>query len=309
MKDTALASILSIAQQDERVVFIAQDVPFAEMASRFPGRHIHEGIDEAHCASLAAAMALDGYVPYILGTASFVARRCYEQLMMDVCLHEAPVRIIGVAAGSFYAHWGPTHLALNDIALMRTLPGMTVVAPSCASELSGLFSAVHALPGPAYVRVTKGCQSLLSFEQRHRELPSCQVVCEGSQVMLVTTGASLQSACDAARLLKRQGIAAGVVHVPVLAPFAASIFLETVRNVPVLVTVEDHYVQGGLGTLVAEALMEHPGHRPVLFARLGAQQSFIRHYGTQDEHWELHGIDAPGIVRCVTMLSERLELR
>src|SRR5919112_2840169 len=142
MRNTCLNKVHALAKRDERVVFIGSDLSpnlLGEMKKEFPQRYYMEGIAEANIIGMAAGMAMDGFVPYVNTIATFLTRRCYEQVAVDLCLHNLPVRLIANGGGLVYAPLGPTHQAIEDIAIMRALPNMTVVCPCDADEAARLM--------------------------------------------------------------------------------------------------------------------------------------------------------------------------
>lgn len=304
MRDAALATLLALAHNDPRIVCIAQDAAFTQLLHELPAQHIHEGISEAHCVSMATALALDGYIPYIIGTASFVVRRCYEQLLLDACLHQVPLRILGAAAGSFYAHWGPTHLCLDDVALMRCLPGMTVCAPSCADEVTELLPQCHALPGPCYVRLTMGRQNCVDFAASPAALGKGKVIFSGKDVLVIVCGALLQPAFDAVTNLRASGLDVGLLHISTPIPLDATTLLEQAAMARLIVTVEDHYIHNGLGSMTAEILAESQALTNKCFRRLGVPVQFLNNYGTQAEHLSHHGLDAEGLAFTISAICK-----
>src|SRR6201986_4483313 len=138
MRETCINMVYELAKQDERVVFIGSDLSpglLKEMKEEFPDRYYMEGVTEANIIGMAAGLAMEGYIPYVNTIATFITRRCYEQVAVDVCMHNLPIRLIGNGGGLVYAPLGPTHLAIEDIAIMRALPNMTVVAVCAAGEM------------------------------------------------------------------------------------------------------------------------------------------------------------------------------
>src|SRR5919112_1703145 len=168
MRNTCLNKVHALAKRDERVVFIGSDLSpnlLGEMKKEFPQRYYMEGIAEANIIGMAAGMAMDGFVPYVNTIATFITRRCYEQVAVDLCLHDLPVRLIGNGGGLVYAPLGPTHLAIEDIAIMRALPNMTVTAVCDAKEMVRLMHATLDWPHPIYIRLAKGGDPIVSREE------------------------------------------------------------------------------------------------------------------------------------------------
>src|SRR5438132_7030747 len=168
MRNTCLNMVYELAKQDERVVFIGSDLSpglLAGMKRDMPSRYFMEGITEQNIIGMAAGLAMEGYVPYVNTIATFITRRCYEQVAIDLCLHNLPVRLIGNGGGFVYAPLGPTHLAIDDIAIMRALPNMTVVAVCDAKEMVRLMNSTLDWPSPIYIRLAKGGDRVVSSEE------------------------------------------------------------------------------------------------------------------------------------------------
>ena len=194
MRQTCLNLVHGLARADERVVFIGSDLG-AGTLSRFhdeiPDRFIMEGVDEANIVGMAAGLALEGRIVYVNTLAVFLTRRVFEQLAVDVCLHRLKVRLIGNGGGLVYAPLGPTHMATDDIALMRTLPHMAVAAPADALELERMMPLIHEFEGPAYIRLAKGNDPVVGVSGEPRVLGQPVRVREGADALLITTGITL----------------------------------------------------------------------------------------------------------------------
>src|SRR5712691_13441326 len=159
MRKRSLDMVHALARRDERVVFIGSDLSpnlLGEMKKEYPSRYYMEGISEANVIGMAAGMAMDGFIPYVNTIATFITRRCYEQVAVDLCLHDLPARLIGNGGGYVYAPLGPTHQAIEDIAIMRALPNMTVVAVADAEEMRRFMPQTLDHRGPIYIRLAKG---------------------------------------------------------------------------------------------------------------------------------------------------------
>lgn len=306
MRKTALTSIVDLARKDERVVFIGSDIKIAgleEMASEFPDRFFMEGIYEAHIIGMAAGLAMCGKVVYINTIATFLTRRCFEQIVIDLCLHHLPVRLLGSGGGTVYAPLGPTHLAIEDIAILRAVPNMTVVAPCDADEMRRLMHASVDWPGPMYIRFAKGGDPIVSSGEHPFEIGRAIPLREGDDVLLVSTGVTTQAALGAADRLAADGISATVLHVHTLKPFDAAQVVEHAAKASAVVTTEEHTLHGGLGSLVAEALMD-AGRGGVPFARLGFPDVFTDELGSQAQIMDKYGLSAEGVARRASELLQ-----
>ena len=168
MRQTCLNMVYDLAKRDKRVLFIGSDLSpglLGDMKKEMPERWYMEGITEANVIGMAAGFAMEGYIPYVNTIATFITRRCYEQVAVDLCLHELPVRLIGNGGGLVYAPLGPTHLAIEDIAIMRALPNMMVTAVCDAKEMVRLMNATLEWPYPIYIRLAKGGDPVVSRDE------------------------------------------------------------------------------------------------------------------------------------------------
>ena len=183
MRKACLLSIYELARRDDRVVFIGSDITkqnLEKFSAEYPDRFFMEGIYEAHIIGMAAGLALNGKIPYINTIATFLTRRCYEQILVDLGLHNLPVRLLGSGGGTVYAPLGPTHLANEDIAILRAIPNMTIVAPCDADEMGRLMPQTLNWNGPVYVRMAKGGDRIVSSDKHRFEIGKAIPVREGS---------------------------------------------------------------------------------------------------------------------------------
>ena len=306
MRPTALNTIYSIAQQDSRVAFIGSDIGVGvldDFKKSMPDRFFVEGISEAHVVGMAAGMAMEGYIPYVNTIATFLTRRCFEQIVLDLALHHLPVRLVANGGGVVYAPLGPTHLAIDDIAILRTVPNMTVIAPADPIEMERALRATVDHPGPIYFRIAKGGEPKITGDNAPFALDRVFPMREGDDAVIFTTGITLHEALKASDLLKSCGVECAVVHVPTVKPFPEKAVLAAALATPVVITMEEGTKIGGLGSAVAELLAENsPG--AVRFRRLGLPDEFPHHYGSQADHLRHNGLDAQSVVNVVLELVQ-----
>jgi transketolase len=291
MRKKCLDMVHALARRDERVVFIGSDLGFKTLdgfREELPDQFFIEGISEQNVVGMAAGMALEGRVPYVNTIATFIVRRALEQVAMDLCLHDLPVRLIGNGGGLVYAPLGSTHLAVEDIALMRALPNMAIVCPADAEEMERFMDVSVDWPHPIYIRLAKGYDPIVTDPAVPFVIGKGQVYRQGGDVLLVTTGIGLRVCLAAADLLGERGIDASVLHLPTVKPLDTDLLLEAVGKVQAVVSVEEHTVIGGLGSAVGEIMLEAGLVRP--FRRVGVPDVFPDHYGTQDLIMERYGI-------------------
>ena len=307
MRRTCLDSVYELAKRDDRVVFVGSDLGVGtldQFRDEMPERFFMEGVSEQNIIGMAAGLALEGYIPYVNTIATFITRRCYEQLAVDLCMHNLPVRLIGNGGGLVYAPLGPTHLATEDIAILRALPRMTIVAPSDAEEMKRLMARTTELEGPCYIRLAKGGDRVISQEELGFQVGEAILLEKPGRCLFVSTGVATTRALGAAELLAARGIDCGVLHAHTVKPLDEARIRDWADEVEAIVTVEEHTLVGGLGSAVAELLVDRwPGTGPALL-RLGIPDHFPDRYGNQEELLAYYGLDGEAIVTRVAAFME-----
>ena len=304
MRKRSIDMVYELAKRDERVVFIGSDLSpglLGEMKKAYPDRYYMEGIAEANIIGMAAGMAMEGFLPYVNTIATFITRRCYEQVAVDLCLHDLPVRLLGNGGGYVYAPLGPTHQAIEDIAIMRALPNMTVTAVCDAEEMTRLMTASLDWPHPIYIRLAKGGDPIVSREENGFAIGKAIDMSDDAgdaDALVVSTGVATGAALDARKRLADQGVRCRVLHVHTVKPLDAQAVVAAARGLRLIVTVEEHSVIGGLGGAVLEALADTGAPIPPV-RRLGIRDEFATHYGNQQKLMDAWGINADGIVAAV----------
>jgi len=310
MRQTCLDMVYELAKRDPRVFFIGSDLgcgTLQEFQRDMPERFFMEGISEANVVSMAAGLAMNGKIPYVNTIASFLTRRSFEQVALDLCLHNVPVRLLGNGGGMVYAPLGPTHMTVEDLATMRAIPNMTVLAPCDAEEMKRAMEQTLDYPGPIYIRFGKGFDPVVSSAEHPFVIGKGIVMREGEDALLISTGITLKVILDAADQLAEKGIAATVLHLPTVKPLDREIILDMAEKTRVVVTVEEHSILGGLGGAVAEVLAEANLGRPLCFRRLGIPDTFPEDYGSQNSLMERYGITGGKTVATVLSLLEKGE--
>src|SRR5499427_9417238 len=191
MRKTCLDMVYELAKSDERIFFIGSDLgvgTLKQFKQEMPERYFMEGVSEANIVGMAAGLALEGKIVYVNTIATFLTRRCFEQVVLDLGLHNANVRLIANGGGVVYAPLGPTHLAIDDLAIMRAVPNMTIVAPCDADEMARLMPQTVDHPGPIYIRLGKGGDPIVSRPDVPFKINKAFPMREGSDALIVSTG-------------------------------------------------------------------------------------------------------------------------
>jgi transketolase len=315
MRRACLDMVYELAKRDPRVVFIGSDLSpglLQGMQDEMPDRWYMEGVTEANVIGMAAGMAMDGFMPFVNTIASFITRRCYEQVALDLCLHHLPVRLIANGGGLVYAPLGPTHLAVEDIAIMRALPNMTVTAVVDAEEMKRLMAATLDWPHPIYIRLAKGGDPIVSRPENGFEIGKAIIMKRAAArepVLLIGCGVMTNRALLVADILESKGIATEVVHVHTIKPLDEALILERAERSVGVFTLEEHTVIGGLGSAVLDLLAEQLGPKMPPVTKMGLADRFQTHYGSQESLLELAGLQPPQIAARVEATLRRADAR
>lgn len=283
--------LAELAAEDPDVVLVTQDFgAIGSFTQRFAARHFDVGISEQNLIGVAAGLAHAGKLAFVLGMAPFVSMRSFEQIRDDCAYNRKRVKILAPFAGLEAGPWGATHHAMEDIALLRTIPGMTIVSPADRREAARAVRAVAATDGPAYVRL--GTLGRLDGYEAEFRIGGSAVLRQGGDVAILATGGCVASAVAAAEALAGGGIAARVVNVYSLKPLDREMVERAAREIGRVVTVEEHSILGGLGGAVAEILAEIGTGR---LHRVGVRDVFCTDIEPYRDMLRRHGIDAAGI--------------
>lgn len=301
MRKSCLNSLYDLAKNDPRIVFVGSDLTAGVLDNfkqEMPSRFFMEGVSEGHIIGMASGLARCGKIVYVNTIAAFLTRRCYEQNVIDLGLESANVRLIANGGGLVYGPLGPTHLAIEDIAIMRVIPNMTVLAPVDAVEMDHIMRASVHHAGPIYLRVAKGGDRVVSncgAEFVFGKATGLLQNAAGADVTFLTTGVMAAYCLDAADSLLGQGIGCQVVHFHSVKPLDSESVLKALAQSRIVISVEEHLINGGFGSAVAEIVAENAWRFPVLFKRLGLPDAFVERYGSQEDLLRHYRLDGKGI--------------
>jgi transketolase len=301
MRVAASEELLTLALEDDRVVFVGSDLGFGAMEGlrrEVPERFFMEGVSEQYVMGMAAGLAMEGFIPFVASIASFITRRCYEQIRIDVCLHDLPVRILGLGGGLVYAPLGPTHTAVEDCGLLREIPNLTVAAPGDKIEVRAFLRESLYRPGPLYLRLGPAGPPPLPTEVPP-VLGRGRLLRTAGDVLIVSTGAMTHTALAVSEILASQSTRAGVLHVSTVAPIDEETLLAAADSVELVASLEEHSVVGGLGSAVSEVLTEWRPSNGTPMLRLGLPREFPAGATTRDAVLAAHGLDAVGVARSI----------
>lgn len=285
MRNAFIQTLSALAADDERIWLLTGDLGYSVLEAyyeRFPQRYVNVGVAEQNLTGLAAGLASCGKIVFTYSIANFPTLRCLEQIRNDVCYHGLPVKVVSVGGGFAYGPQGYTHHGLEDLAILRTLPGMTVVAPGDPVETDLATRALVNLPGPCYLRLGKAREPVVHTSPPDFALGRAIRVRDGDDLTLISTGGILAYTLAAAqRLSTEHHIEARVLSMHTLKPLDESAVHAALRETGGIVTVEEHSVTGGLGSAVADVIAAFDGPRRP-FRKFGVPDRLNHEIGSQD---------------------------
>jgi transketolase len=295
MRNAFVAALTKLAEEDERIVVLSGDIGygvFDDFRERWPHRFINMGIAEQNMVGVAAGMAIEGKRPVIYTIVPFATMRCFEQLRVDVCMHNLPVKVVGIGGGLAYGALGPTHHAIEDIAVMRALPNIRVLVPHDPCSTIVATREMIASSGPVYLRLGKNGEPNLVPHDIYRR----------TEMSIITCGPIAAVAIEAAQRIEEisANSTCNVIYCVRVKPFSPAV-REIIRKRCIIVTLEEHSIIGGLGSAVAEEIAESNDFKP-FFRRIGIKDKFVTDVGDQRYLWEKCGLTAQRVVDTVMEL-------
>jgi transketolase len=302
VRDTFIGVLTELAPLHPELLFLTGDLGFGalnDFVAHFPRQLLNVGVAEQNMSGLAAGLAIEGHTVFTYSIGNFPTLRCLEQVRNDICYHNANVKIVCIGGGMSYGAVGFSHHATEDLAILRSLPGMQVFSPCDLWEAGEATRYLLAHRGPAYLRLDK---SAAPSTVRHGDTfqpNSIRMIRKGSDVTLAATGGILAEALLAADALSERGIDCRVLSVHTIKPLDTDTLAAAASETGGIISIEEHAVDGGLGGAIAEALME-AGVFPGFFVRMGLRNTFSSVIGSQKYLRTVYSLDAPSIIRTVS---------
>ncbi|MDQ0199155.1 transketolase family protein [Neobacillus ginsengisoli] len=300
-------ALIRLGERHDNLVVLDADCAKSNMTNlfknRFPERFFNIGISECDLVGTAAGMAIAGKVPFANAYANFLTGRAFDQMRISVCYSNNNVKIVGHNAGTSAAQEGATHLPLEDISLMRSLPRMTVIVPADAVEMEKAVEAAYYHDGPIYLRVGKLPVPIVTKKEEPFEIGKAIKYREGSDITIISTGIMLDESLKAVEELEEQGVSAELLHIHTIKPIDREAIVASVAKTKNVISVEEHSIIGGLGSAVAEVLSES---QPAKLRRIGTNDRFGVS-GKMDELLDLFELRAHRIVSTANeLLGEKV---
>ncbi|MFA5890644.1 MAG: transketolase C-terminal domain-containing protein [Actinomycetota bacterium] len=298
MRSAFIKTLVELAERDETIWLLTGDLGYSVLevfAARFPHRYVNVGVAEQNMTGIAAGLAMSGLTVFTYSIANFSTIRCLEQIRNDVCYHNLNVNIVAVGGGVAYGSAGYTHHALEDLAVMRAMPNLSVVAPGDPIEVRLATRTLAESSGPSYLRLGRGGEAVVHQGEPDFRLGTAIALREGGDVTLISTGGMLRTVVAVADILSDEGIAARVLSMHTVKPLDTAAVRAAATNTGLLAVVEDHSDVGGLYSAITSALGAHP--TPCLsFAFSRSTEGRI---GSQEHLTKLAGLTPPDIAAAV----------
>ena len=275
MRKVYCDTMIALAKEDPRIVDVEADLTGAHgmkpFKAAYPDRSFNVGIAEANMVGVAAGLSACGKIPFVHSFATFASRRCFDQIAISVCYAGLNVKIVGSDPGVGAELNGGTHMALEDMGIMRTLPGMTVFEPTDSVQLRKALPAIVEHEGPVYIRLFRRQAENVFDDDYEFDLGKADLLRDGSDVTLIASGVCVANALQAAETLAQEGVSARVLNIHTIKPLDEELIVAAAKETGKVVTVEEHSVIGGLGSAVCDALAEKC---PVPVKKIGVQDVF-----------------------------------
>ena len=306
MRNSFLSALYDLAKEDKRILALVADngaIVFDKFRADFPHQFLNCGIAEATMATVAAGLASCGKIPFTYTITTFLLMRAFEQVRNDICMQNMNVKLVGIGAGLAYSTLGSTHHAIEDIALMKVLPNMTILSPCDPLEAKKITMAAAKVNGPVYIRLGTTKEPNVYTGDYPFEVGKGIVLNPGEDLVIIGTGGILYHALEAAALLKKEGISVRVINIHTVKPLDKDIIVQAACETKAIMTLEEHSILGGLGESVAAVLLEHcPA--PVRFHRMGIKDRFCGGYGPHRYMKERYGLSTADIAKQAKLIYE-----
>lgn len=301
MRDVFFKALFEVAKKDKNVILITADtgaVCHDDFKKILGKQYINVGIAEQNMIGVAAGLAMAGKIVYVYAIIPFATMRCYEQIRVDLCCMNLPVTIVGIGAGFDYSTLGPTHHGMEDIALMRSLPGMTIYSASDSLMAGILANVTYQQAGPKYIRFDRTGVPLVYKDEKSIDFSrGFAVLRKGKDLYIIATGRMVYNALQVAKKLSAQSIHTGVIDLFKIKPLNEKMVWDVIKKVGYVVTLEEHFITGGIGSVISEMLIVKrniPAFKPI-----GIPNQFCRQYGKREYLQRLYKLDVNNVTKII----------
>ncbi len=296
MQSAYISKLLELAEKDHNVLHLLADsgTGYDEMFRRnFPDQIFNFGIGEENMVAAAAGLASAGKIPFVYTAGAFLCYRSLEFIRNDICFQNLNVKVVGMGSGLAWSSLGPTHHTTEDIAVLRSLPGLMILSPSTPNQVMAATELAYKYKGPVYIRIGMNKEKEFFAEDYTMGISKNDLLFEGGSCIVFTTGSILEEAHEAVCMLRGDGYNVGLVNVTTIKPFDVEGMSSLLQNTESVITVEEHNVIGGLGSILSEVIA-CKGLKTRLFT-IGINDSFASGYGSIKEVRKINGLDAESL--------------
>lgn len=292
MRKAFIKSLIKLASADERILLLSGDLGYLvieEFIEKFPNRFLNVGVAEQNMIGIATGLAEAGFIPFVYSITPFAALRPFEFIRNGPVYHQLPVRIVGIGQGVEYGLNGNSHYALEDVGVLRTQPGLTIIAPADNLQAQNAIEQTREISGPIYFRLSKDDTEILGLDGKF-EIGKAQQIGNGAECVIVSSGAITKEAVEAAKILEAQRISATILVVASIAPAPESDIINALSRFKHVFTLEAHNITGGIGSLVAEIAAENC--LPIQLTRFGFNSILNKTVGSAASIYDANGLSA-----------------
>jgi transketolase len=300
MRNTALNTIFELANKNKKIIFVGSDLGVGvldKMNKKIPKQFLMEGISEQNLVGVSAGISMNGLKPYVNTIGTFLTRRCFEQIVIDLGLHDLPVTLIGNGGGGVYGSLGPTHTSLDDFAILRSVPNMTIIAPSDPEEMKNIIYESVNYKHPIYIRFGLGGEKKIFTKKQKFKIGKGIFLKKLEKLNIISTGSITQEAVLIVKYFKKKyNINIGLLHLGTVKPLDKKKVIEFMKKGKKIAIIEEHYENGGFGSLVLETCVKNKIKIDDKIRLFGVPNKFQKCYGKHDiikKHW---GLDANSLI-------------
>jgi transketolase len=300
MRNAFADELLKVSRENENIIMLSADIGnrlFDNFKQEFPDRFYNCGVAEANTIGVAAGLSLSGFHPIAYTITPFITFRCTEQIKIDLCYHNLPSIVVGVGAGLSYSSLGSTHHSCEDVGVLKNFPNLTIICPGDANEVRASLRAALKHNGPVYIRLGKKGEPIV-----HQTIPDFSigkgiVLREGEDVCILSTGTILPTSVEVAKKLEEQNITSKLVSLHTIKPLDGELLAQIVKKFKLIVTLEEHSLIGGLGSSIAEWMMDHDSTSQIKLLRFGTPDEFPKTVMSKEKAHDCFGLTPEAITK------------
>lgn len=301
MRNTFINTIIDACKTRDDVFIISGDAGlgvFDEFKVKYPDRFLNLGVAEQNMASFTAGLSMTGFKVYMYNIIPFVLYRCYEQVRNDICYQELPVTLVGIGSGITYAPQGMTHYSVEDIGIARTLPNLKIISPVDPVEAKLAASYSLDCKSPVYVRLAKRGEPNIHKDE-YFDITKPQIIREGNKIAILFHGSIGTEVMDSLEGMKKTPM---VISIPMISPLDYDFLLARLKNIQILITVEEHFIEGGLGSIISDWIVREGLHFKLI--KLGIKNEFIHAIKDNRSMRSFYGISSENIKNMIAGLED-----